>query len=109
MYLPGGAFFGAVSLLSFAVFEFVVVGFPLLDEDLKAATAISQKKNTQLSIKMQRQKEGIFSLNLNLRERHCWSNRLFCWDITASGSPAHTIAGCCFEVGEDVKLAVESV
>ena len=71
MYLPGGAFFGAVSLLSFAVFEFVVVGFPLLDEDLKAATAISQKKkkNTQLSIKMQRQKEGIFSLNLNLRER----------------------------------------
>ena len=68
MYLPGGAFFGAVSLLSFAVFEFVVVGFPLLDEDLKAATAISQKK-TQLSIKMQRQKEGIFSLNLNLRER----------------------------------------
>ena len=39
-----GAFFGEVSLLTLAVFEFVVVGFPLLDEDLKAATAISQKE-----------------------------------------------------------------
>ena len=29
---------------------------------------------------------------------------------SARGSPAHTIAaGCCFEVGEDIELAVESV
>ena len=57
-----GAFFGELSLLSFptviALVVECVIGFPLLDEDLKAATAISKfKVQTHFLNQSKRKKE----------------------------------------------------